>query len=83
MVAAKPIPTRERFFDLVVEKVTPQEIVEFEASDEEKEYVHELFYRQSAGTLTPEEADYLDRVVEFEMMMAVLKAKAFAALNRR
>lgn len=67
--------------DLVIEKVTPQVIVEFEASDTEKAFIHELFYRQSAGTLTPEEAEYLDQVVEFEMLMARLQAKAFKALK--
>lgn len=68
--------------DLVVEKLTPQVIVEFEASEAEKDFVHELFYRQSAGTLTPEEEEYLDQVVEFEMLMARLKAKAFKALKQ-
>lgn len=72
---------RERFMDLLIEKVTPQVILGFHASEEEVERVQELIERNNAGTITPEEAAQLDQIVQFESFMTVLKTRAMKALK--
>lgn len=73
--------SRERFMDLLIEKMTPQVILGFHASEEEVERVQELIERNNAGTITPEEAAQLDQIVQFELFMTVLKTRAMKALK--
>jgi hypothetical protein len=82
MAPVHPLPLCDEFLDYVVEKASPQEILAFKASPEAQAYVQELLERNSAGALTPEEAQKLEQMVQFERMMAVLKAKALKALHR-
>jgi hypothetical protein len=75
------LPILNRLLDQVVEKMTPQEILAFQASEDEKEYVQELVERNLEGSLTPEEKVHLDQYVEFDLLVGVLKAKALKALK--
>ena len=68
--------------DYPVEKATPQEILAFKASPEAQAYAQELLERQSAGRLTPEDAQILAQMEQVERLMSVLKAKALRSMSR-
>ncbi len=70
------LPIYDRFLDYLVKKATPDEILAFEATPEEQDFVQELLERQSEGTITPEEESLLRQMRDFERMASVLKTKA-------
>ena len=82
MVAPKFFSVTDVFLNYLLEKATPEEILGFQVSDEEKEYAQELIERKSAGTLTSEEAVQLDQMTEFNSLVMVLKAKALRATQQ-
>jgi hypothetical protein len=77
-----PSPTYVAFADFLLEKLPPEEILAFKASEAEQEYVRELIERNNAGTLTAEERDEVEQMLQFERMMSVLKARALLALKK-
>jgi hypothetical protein len=81
-MSANVLPAFDAFLDYLVEKATPQEILAFSVSEEEQERATELLERQNAGQLTSEEKIELDRMLEFDRWVSLLKAKALAALKR-
>jgi hypothetical protein len=83
MESAYFFPTYEEFLDFVVEKATPEEVLAFKVSPEAQAYAHELIERNRAGTITPEERQHLEQMVDFERMMGLLKAKALKAGERQ
>lgn len=74
-------PLYDEFLDFLVERVTPAEILAFKASDEAQRRAERLTERNQAGTLTPEEAAELEQMLELELLLSVLKAKALVALS--
>lgn len=72
----------EEFYALIAQKMTPQEILEFKASPEAQLRAHELLDKNNAGTITDVEIEELDRIVQFERMFAILKARALKALKQ-
>jgi hypothetical protein len=82
MISQPLLPTFERFLDRIVEKMTPEEILAFEVSEDEQDYVQELVEHNSEGTLTPEEKSHLDQMVEFDLLVGVLKAKALKVMRQ-
>jgi hypothetical protein len=82
MIPPTTLPVFDKFLDFLVEKASPQEILAFRVSEEEAEHLEELVDRNNAGTISPEEAAYLDQAVEFEMLVSVLKAKALKTLKK-
>ncbi len=82
MVAPKFFSVTDVFLNYLLEKATPEEILGFQVSDEEKEYAQELIERKSAGKLTSEEAVQLDQMTEFNSLVMVLKAKALRATQQ-
>ena len=83
MATANLLPLYDEFLDYLVENATPQEILTFQATPQAKAYADDLLERNQAGTLTPEEAQILAQMLDFERMMSVLKAKALKALQPR
>lgn len=75
------LPTYEEFIDHLIEKATPQEILEFEPSEEAQDYVQDLIDRHHEGKLTPEEMTLIEQALQFERLMTILKARALAALK--
>lgn len=73
----------EEFYELLVERMTPEEIIAFKASPEAQLRMHELLDKNSDGTITEDEQAELERTVEFEQIFAVIKAKAMYALSRK
>ena len=76
MATLKFLTVNDKFLEYLLKKATPEEILAFEVSEEEKEYVQDLLERKSAGLLTTEEAEQLDQMTEFNSLVMVLKAKA-------
>jgi len=71
------------FLELVVKKMSPEEIIAFKASPEAQARVHDLLDKNNAGTLSGEERIELERSVEFEQSLAVLKANALKTLKQK
>jgi len=76
MATLKFLTVNDKFLDYLLEKATPEEILAFEVSDEEKEYVQDLLERKSAGLITSEETEQLNQMTEFNSLVMVLKSKA-------
>lgn len=71
----------DSFADYLLQKLTPQEILDFQVSAESQEYARDLIERNNAGTLSREEANDVQQILQFERMMTVLKSKALLALR--
>ena len=82
MASTRHLTINEEFFDFLVGKAKPEEIIAFQISEEAKQRARELIERNNEGILTPVERAELDQMLEFERMFAVLKAKALKALNQ-
>jgi hypothetical protein len=80
MAVIRLSPVYDNFLDYLVEKATPQEILAFKVSEEAQRRAEELTERNKAGTLTPEEAAELEQMLELNLLVAALKAKAFSAI---
>jgi hypothetical protein len=81
MAINNPAPYDE-FVEFLIQKLTPEEIVAFKASDEAQARARELLDHNNAGTLTSDEAEELQRMLDFERMFVVLKARALKALSQ-
>jgi hypothetical protein len=82
MQSAMLLPTYDEFMDYLIEKATPEEILAFQPSDESLEYVQDLITRHHNNEITAEESKLLEQMLHYERLLAVLKAKAFAAATR-
>jgi exonuclease V gamma subunit len=76
MVLKSSIPAYEEFLEYLIEKARPEDILAFRVSDKEQRRAEELLERNSEGSLTHEESEELQQMLQFERFMAVLKAKA-------
>ena len=75
-------PVYDALLDYLVEKATPQEILAFAISEESKERAHSLMDRSNMGILTSDEEAELQQILYVERLVAMLKSKALAALNK-
>ena len=55
---------------------SPDEIAAFRLSDETIARLRDLLERNSAGTLTPDEADELDQVGHLNRMMLLIRSRS-------
>ncbi|MBA3870557.1 MAG: hypothetical protein H0X30_15550 [Anaerolineae bacterium] len=76
MAATTFLSVYDKFLDFLVEKATPEEILSFQVSDDEKEFAQNLVERKSAGLLTSNEESLLEQMAEFDLLVTILKAKA-------
>jgi uncharacterized protein YnzC (UPF0291/DUF896 family) len=63
------------------EKMTPEEILAYHASDGEQERAEELAEKNKAGTLTKEEREEWKNMLRLDALVASLKARALEALD--
>ena len=82
MLIHEPLIVGE-FLEALLKKMSPEEILAFKASPEAQARVHELLDKNNAGTLSNDERIELERSVEFEQALAILKANAFKTLNQK
>ncbi len=59
---------------------TREEIAAFRLSDQTVARVRELLMKNSAGTLTTDEADELDQCVQLDRMLLLIKSRAHQQL---
>ena len=81
MTLNHPALTVDIFADYLLQKLDPQEILDFQAPEDSQAYARELIERNNAGTLSPEEENDVQQILQFERMMNVLKSKALLALH--
>jgi hypothetical protein len=82
MVLPHLSPTYDDFLDFLAQKATPQEILAFEASPAAQRRAEVLLERNSAGTLTSDEAAELQQMLQVDRFISVLKARALHAMKR-
>ncbi len=78
-----PLPALGTFADYLLQKLSPQEILDFQATEEDQEYARNLIERNNAGTLSAEEENDVQQILQFERMMTILKSKALLALHNK
>lgn len=74
-------PVYDDFLDFLVEKATPQELIAYKPSDEAQRRAVYLTERNKADALTPEESAELAQMMEFDLLVSALKARAFKSLK--
>jgi hypothetical protein len=55
---------------------TREQIAGFRLSDEAVERIRELLYKNSAGTLTPDESAELDQCVQLDQLIMLIRSRA-------
>ena len=76
-------PIFDRFVDFLVEKASPQEILNFQIPEEDKQRAMDLLDKQDVGDLTPEEISELHQMQEVDRLISILKARASDAISRQ
>jgi hypothetical protein len=71
------------FLEFVIEKASPEAVLEFRLSEQAQERAIELLDRQDAAELTPAELDELKAMVRFNQIVSRLKARARIAMQQR
>ncbi|WP_413163844.1 hypothetical protein ACL6C3_30335 [Capilliphycus salinus ALCB114379] len=82
---SKPIAisdASEEMIDLIASGATPQQIISFQASQAVKERVVDLIEREKTTGLSIEEKSELDRFLQLEHLMRLIKAKAYQYINQ-
>lgn len=72
-------PAYDHLLGYLIDKASPQNILAFSLSEQEKERAIELLDKQDEGTLTSEEAVELEQMREVELLVMALRAKALEA----
>jgi hypothetical protein len=76
MTVASPDMLFEELSEYFLSHMSPEEIIAFKPSDALDERLHELLDKNGAGTLTREERTELDRFLQVNHLLILLKAKA-------
>lgn len=66
----------EEVIDFIAAGTTPSNIVDFQPSEESKQRVADLIYREKTIGLTQEETSELDHSIQLEHLMRLAKARA-------
>jgi hypothetical protein len=73
-------PTNPRIYDEIIDFLasgtTPQTLVEFQLSDNVKEHVGDLIFREKNSSLTTDEKSELDQFMMLEHILRMAKARA-------
>ncbi len=66
----------EEVIDLIAAGTTPDSVVAFHPSEEAKQRVADLIYREKTTGLTQDETSELDHYMQLEHLMRLAKARA-------
>jgi hypothetical protein len=73
-------PTNPRIYDEIIDFLasgtTPETLVEFQLSDNVKEHVGDLIFREKNSSLTTDEKSELDQFMMLEHILRMAKARA-------
>lgn len=83
MVVARLSSTYDHFLDDIVNKMTPEQILAFQLSEAEQDYIDDLTERNNEGQLSTQEKAELQYFAEIERTMSLLKAKADHMLSQK
>lgn len=76
-------PIFQELLDFLVEKASPQELLTFSVSEDAQKRADELTEKNKAGSLTAQEQAELEQMLEFDLFVTALKARAIKALKHR
>lgn len=80
--ADAPPPAYAEVLDFLITRPTPQEISAFKVSSQAQARIRTLLDKNREETLTETEAAELDVYEQLEYLMILLKAKAYASMNK-
>ncbi len=83
MAVAELGPIFQELLDFLVEKASPQELLTFNVSEDAQKRADELTEKNKAGSLTTQEQAELEQMLEFDLFVTALKARAIKALKLR
>ena len=83
MFATQLPPLYNNLLDFLVEKATPKEILNFEMTPQELARAEELSEKHKASRLTEDEAYELDKIMQVELLIGALRARALSRGPRR
>ena len=83
MFATKLPPSYDSLLDFLVKKATPQEILAFELTPQQLSRAEELNEKSKLGHLSEVEAYELEKMMEVELLIGALRARALVALKLR
>ncbi|EAW34608.1 hypothetical protein [Lyngbya sp. PCC 8106] len=73
----------EELIDFIASGATPQQIISFQASQQIKERVADLIEREKTTGLSTEEKSELDRFLQLEHLMRLIKARAYQYIEKQ
>jgi len=82
MATARVTSPYTSFVEYLLEKMTPEEILAYQATEAEQERADELTEKNKEGTLTQEERAELKQMMELDLLVGLLKARATVALKQ-
>lgn len=83
MFATKLPPSYDSLLDFLVEKATPEEILAFELTPQQVSRAEELSDKSKSGRLSDAEAYELEKMMQAELLIGSLRARALVALKKR
>jgi hypothetical protein len=78
-----PSPIYIDFLDFLLERADPEDVLAYQASEEQQERAFELLEKNNAGTLTVDEEMELARMQEINRLVKLLKVRAFETLQHK
>ena len=82
MASSQFLSPYDNLLDYLIDKATPQEILAYQASEIEQERADTLTDKNKTGTLTTEERQELNQMMEVDLLVGLLKARAMSALKK-
>lgn len=82
MFATKLPPSYDSLLDFLVEKATPEEILAFELTPQQLKRAEELSEKHKAGYLPEDEVHELEKIMQVELLIGALRARAMVALKK-
>ena len=83
MFATKLPPSSDSLLDFLVKKATPQEILAFELTPQQLSRAEELNEKSKLGHLSEVEAYELEKMMEVELLIGALRARALVTSKLR
>jgi hypothetical protein len=82
MALFKTSTAYDQFLEYLATKVTPADILAFQAAPQDQERLNALTEKNKTGVLTPDESAELDEMLAFNRLMTLLKTRAYVAIKQ-
>ena len=83
MAVTRLHPLYDTLIAYLAEKATPEEILAFQLSEDQRNHIIDLLDKQDEGILTTREMAEIETLREFELFIMALQTKARKALRNR